>query len=179
MFKLEVEVNGETFGHYWMNKHEDDFLQFIPSQFTTEYGELITKDNITAYKIDENFKALFEGKLNQNSFNKVDCDSGGAGKLRICRHDKSRFNVGTFLSLDIFEEEKARREAIFSDSAVPQIVTSPDVIQYDFGDGVKDAIQLDSNNELVSDYSSVELELEGATLVKWPYDEEGKFLGNE
>lgn len=177
MFKIEVNVNGTTHGHYWMNKHEDDFLQFLPNQFTLQYGELITKDEITAYKINEDQFALFEGKLQQHLKNDLDCDEGGAGVLRVCRKDLPRLNAG-FCPRDIFDSQKSEREADFANAVTPQTVTDLATVQHDFGEGLVDAVEVPEGHELTLMYCSIELELTGTALSGWPYDENGNFLGN-
>lgn len=186
MFKIEVNVNGVTHGHYWMNNHEDDFLKFLPKQFTAQYGELITKDEITAYKIDEANFSIFEGKLKQHKNNSLDCDEGGAGVLRVCRKDKARLEADTHYPLEFFEKKKAEREEIFSSSQAPQAVTDLNIVQYDFGRvdenevaiGPEDAVLVPAGHELTLEHCSVELEIMGEALSQWPYDDNGKFLGN-
>jgi len=177
MFKIEVDVNGTAHGHYWMNRHKDDFLQFLPSHFTSQYGELITKEELTVFKFDEANKDLLEGKLAQHTHNMVDCST--SDKIKICRHDGALVNEGDKLPLAHFEEMKAYREAIFSDSATPQIVAQPSTISHDFGDGAEDAIEIPVGHELAAAYTTLELELTGTALAAWPYDNEGKFLGND
>ena len=178
MFKIEVNVNGTTHGHYWMNKHEDDFLQFLPNQFTLQYGELITKDEITAYKIDEGNFALFEGKIKQHENNGLDCDEGGAGVLRVCRKDEARLESDTYYPLEIFQKEKTEREEIFSSSKAPQVVADLATVSHDFGNGEEDAVLVPAGHELTLEHCSVELEIIGEALSRWPYDDSGKFLGN-
>ena len=130
MFKIEVEVNGETFGHYWMNKHEDDFLQFIPAQFTATYGEVITKENLTVYKFPEQDKNLLEGKINQHEKNTLDCSD--SGKIKVCRHD-SEFLTENWYNKEYIDDFKKRREEIFSNSSSPVTVPLPAESVFDFG----------------------------------------------
>ena len=178
MFKIEVDVNGQTFGHYWMNKHEDDFVQFLPKQFTSQYGELITKNELTIYKIDEDQFPLFEGKLKQHEKNGLDCDEGGPGVLRVCRKDEARLDSGSHYPREFFDQQKSERELIFSNSQNPQTVSDPGTIQHDFGNGLVDAVLIPDGHELTLEHCSIELSLTGTPLSAWPYDENGKFLGN-
>lgn len=179
MFKIEVDVNGQTYGHYFMNKHADDFAQFLPKMFMATYGEVIAKEAITIYKIDEASQPLLEGKLRQSVHNSL--DRSVSGQLVINRNIKAEFNNGDYLKLEDFYQAKGSRENAFSNSKNPQTVKKPTTIQHDFedGEGLVDAVKLTATNELVKDYSSEELVLTGTALARWPYDAKGNFLGNK
>lgn len=176
MFKVEVDVIGTIHGHYVMNSHDEDFLQFMPKYFTGIYGEVITKDQLTVYKIDEDKMPLLEGKL-KNQNNSLDCDSE-LGKIKVCRHDDAKFLVDEYVPIDIFMGQKSQRESIFNNSSSPQTVSEPTTVQHDFGNGLEDAKQIPAGHELSAPYSTLELELVGTALNQWSYDESGKFLGN-
>jgi len=177
MFKIEVDVKGSIEGHYWLNRHEDDFIQFLPAQFTRQYGELITKDELTVYKFDESLKDLVEGKLEQHKNNGIFCEV--TSKIRVCRRDEAKFSADEYTPRANFDSVKAEREAIFSDAATSQTVSDLTTVAHDFGDGVEDAVQVPAAHELAAAFMSLELELEGTELVNsYPYDNEGKFLGN-
>lgn len=179
MFKIEVtKADTSVVGYYWMNKHEDDFVQFLPSQFTRALGETITKDDIAVYKIAESSKDLLEGKISVHEKNCIDC-STETGKIKVCRKDSAKYSLDEYIRLAEFTDAKAAREAMFADSATPQTVTVPATEQYDFGDGLEDAVKLVVGNELISDYTTTELSLTGTALSPaYPYDVNGVFLGN-
>jgi len=83
MFKIEVtKADSSVEGFYWMNKHADDFAQFLPSQLTRQLGELITKDNISIIKIDEASKDLLEGKCCMEHC-AIDCSE--LGKIKVIK----------------------------------------------------------------------------------------------
>jgi hypothetical protein len=178
MFKIEVDVKGTTHGHYWLNKHEDDFLQFLPNHFTRQYGEEITKDQLTVYKVEESKKDLLEGKIEQHKKNKIDCDSE-AGKIKVCRHDEAQVAEGDFVRSSEFEQKKTEREEIFMLTSSPQTVADIPTVEHDFGDGAEPAVEIPIGHELAYSYETLELELVGVELSQWSYDKNGKFLGNE
>lgn len=174
MFKIEVTKPSDSsvHGFYWMNKHQDDFAQFLPAQMTRELGEVITKDDIVIIKIDEAQKDVLEGKLSVHEKNTLDCVTAGA--IRVCRHSPAKGSG--IVPLAEFNALKAERESEMAGAVTPQTVTVPATIQHDFGSGAEDAIDL-TGNELESDALSLELELTG-TAIAWPYDVNGNFTGN-
>lgn len=175
MFKFEVNVNGTIYGRYWMNKHSDDFIQFLPAQFSREYGEVISKNEIAIYKIDEAIMPVFEAKMAKHEANELDASE--TGKLKIIRKDDARVAEGEYMTLEAFNKAKAKREEIFADAVSPQTVSVPATIQHDFGSGTEeDAVQIPAGHELASAYESLEFTATG-TLVPYPYDNDNNFIG--
>ena len=187
MFKIEVNVLGKTHGHYWMNKHEDDFIRFLPKHFTRVYGEEITKDDLKIYLIEESKMDLLEGKINQSEFNELDFSQDG--KILLKRYHKAVYKDGEFVKLQSYLSTREDRENTARGSKNPQIITHYPTIKHDFGNGVEDAIKIIVGNELINDFNSTELELVGIemknsfpykTVKKTKKNPSGiKFLGNK
>lgn len=175
MFKIEVNVQGTTHGHYWLNKHSDDFIQFLPAQFTRTYGTTITKDNITAYKIDELSKDTLDTKLLIDG-NELDCSE--TGKIKVLRKHSAGASDEQYLTRSMFDMLKDEREQMTATSTAPQTVTDLTTIQHDFGSGPEDAVLVPTGHELTLNFESLELELIGTALAQYPYDENCNFLGN-
>lgn len=182
MFKIEVNVNGVTKHHYWMNKHNDDFLQFLPVQFTREYGEEILPEHITAYKIEESKMALLEGKLKQNEGNALAYEDG---KILCKRLDKAKYKAGDKVRLEEYEAEAAKRDDKFKDAKDKEAVKvkAPNYKKENVVEGEEtievDMVTIDGSEDLAQDVESLELELVGVALKEWPYDSKGRFKGNK
>lgn len=189
MFKIEINVNGVIHHRHWRNKHEDDFLQFLPKHFTRELGELITPEMITAYLIDETEANLLDGKNDQSEINDIYYVDG---KILVKRIEKAIYKVGDKVKLEEYEEMGLKRDGKFKDSkekkdkktkkpktkkedlAVGKDENGDDIIEVKV-----DVVTVEATDDLANDIESVELELTGTKLKQWPYDKNGKFLGNK
>lgn len=181
MFKIEVDINGVKHHDYWMNKHKDDWIRFLPKNLTEIHGEEVTKEMISIYKIDESKKPILTGKENISDFNFM---SFSDGRIIIKRFDKAPFIVGEKVSLEDYLELKKKRDEKFKGSKdeLKNKVKDPKVTKEDFldenGDPVLvdgkvvkvDMVLIDNLEDLSKDAESIELELVGE-LVAWPYKE--------
>ena len=183
MFKIEVDVNGTIHGHYFMNAHEDDFIQFLPKHFIRTYGEDITPDKIKCFKMDESKMSLLEGKIAQHEANEI--DESEAGKLKVCRVEKARFEVGQEVDLEDYDKVSLEREEKFKDAKKTKKKKAPkttkivsrivDEVAVDV-----EVVTVDATDDLAKDAVSLELELVGVEMENhYPYDSKGKFLGNK
>ena len=184
MFKYEVNINGKTHIEYGINKHADDFIQFLPAHFTRVMGERVLPEHITVYKFDEDDKDFYEGKKAISKHNEEILEAGNS--LKVCRVDRAKFKVGDKVELSDYLEKSKEREEKFKDSKdhKDKVVKAPKskVESVDDGTGTmvdKDIVTIEVGDELAEDLVSTELELIGTPLIQWPYDSKGKFLGNK
>lgn len=173
MFKIEVDANGTIHHHYWMNKHEDDFLRFLPAQFTRMHGEEILPEHLTIYKIAEAKKDLLEGKMGQSEANELKYK---VGKILVCRCEVAHFKVGDKVPLDIYEELRLDRDKKFKGSKDQDKLKTkkPASKLEDYQGKEVEVVTIKATDDLAIDAESLELELEGVQLVKWPYKKNEK-----
>lgn len=182
MFKLEVSVNGEIKHHYWMNRHKDDFIQFLPRQFTAMYGEEILPEHLTIYMIDEDKQPLLEGKLKQHESNGL---AYALGKIKVIRKDKAKYKVGDKVKLEDYQTEALLRDEKFEKAKEKHKVKDPKSKKEDWTnpDGSitsdVDVVTIDETESLALDMESLEMDLTGVQVSSYPYDKNGKFLGNK
>lgn len=179
MYKIEINVSGEVKHMHSTNKHEDDVIGAWPSLFTEKFGVEITKDDITIYKIDESKVSLINGLLNVNVDALVDVNTVGEIKVKKVKKAKyvaSQMVLETEYNKEVVDTEKSYKNA----KTKPNFAggKKPKKKKHDFGEGLKDAIEIAADDILANDIVSEELVLTGTPLNKWPYDEDGKFLGN-
>ena len=185
MFKIEVTIEGETHGHYWMNKHADDFIQFLPKQFSAMYGVLVKPEDIKVYKCPEEMKAITDSVFSVDKYNEFDFNE--AGKIKVVRKMKARFKVGDVVSKEEYESEAEDRERKRRKSK-KKAVRRKKVNRPNFKKKKKmrgevevdvEEVTIEEADELAQDEETVELEVTGTKLKQWPYDKNGRFLGNE
>jgi hypothetical protein len=170
MFKIEVtNLQSQIEHHVWLNQHSDDFIQFLPKQFG------VPKENFTIYKIDESSLAVYHNLLKLNEFNKVGFSTG---KVLVNRVHPAPSEEGEQIKKADFEAVKAEREAIFSDLTTPTI-TTPTLEPIDFLAGDEDGSTIPAAHELTVDEVQLVQEFVGTELSRWPYNDQGKFLGND
>ena len=180
MFKIEVNVEGETKNHYWMNAHKDDFLQFLPMHFTREYAVEITKNDIIAYKVDESKKPIMEA-LASVADNNMLLDV--AGTLRIEKRVAAKYTAGEIIPESAYDEAVAEVIKKFKKAkgTKPDFVggKKPKKVKVGTGEDAVDSVEIAADDILANDVVSEELVLAGTPLVEWPYDTNGKFKGNK
>jgi len=189
MFKIQVKnVNGVLENHYWINELTDDFIQFLPQNFGVPSANFLPPNgNIYKFLVDKRKEIDLVLKSNEKNFLKLDVD----GLIEIERVSDPLLQAGIIKQAD-FDAMKALREADFSD-ITPIVVAVPTLEQLDFGkvdangNPVLDAngnpvlepgYTLLASHELCNTYRQTFKTYTGTALSGWPYDANGKFLGN-
>lgn len=164
MFKIEViNLLGEKENHYWMNKKGDDFLRFLPKMFG------VPKENITAHVMNDDEKFLYEAYLKSHENNEADMNEEGV--IKVKRKIKAKFKAGEKVDEKKYQKEK---EKTLKEARATKIkIKEKAKLKKESG-----LIEIEADDDLAKDHEEVIKEFRGKKLKQWPYDKNGKFLGN-
>lgn len=178
MFKIEViNLLGEKENHYWMNKKEDDFLRFLPKQFG------VPVENINVYVMEDEEKDLYEAYLRSHENNEPDMSEDGA--IKVKRKVEAKFKVGDKVKEEdylakkekIKEEIKATKIKLKEKTKLKKVKVKED--ESDPNSAEIDMVEIEADDDLAKDHEETIKEFRGKKLKQWPYDKNGKFLGNK
>lgn len=172
MIKVEFTIDNEMKSQVFNNCLDDNFIKYLPSYLTKKHGVEITKEDLTIIDFTEQAKSI-KDKQKENPRNWI--EYGTTGKLKVQRRQPTLVPKDTYLTLEDFESAKAKREEAVQGASLVHVVSVPETIQHDFGEGDVDAVLIVEGHELAQPYSSDELEVTG-TVVPWPYDEDGNYV---
>lgn len=182
MFRIDViNLLGENESHYWMNKKDDDFLQFLPKHFG------VPKENISVSIMgNDDDDSLITAYLNSHDLNEQAFSSDN--EIHVNRVFKGMFNDNDPLTPDDYEQQKlnyidAMKGTTNAASRLPDMPTvskptgekDPDTNQPIF----EDVVILPPGHKLITGETVNVKKFVGVPMSKWPYDENGKFLGNK
>jgi len=168
MFKIEfLDKNNQPSAEVYNNSPTDDWIQGLPARYE------VPKENFTIFKFDVD---LPEAHMLYRSNKLHELDLYTSGIVKMYRKDLAPYVAGQILKLADYTNRVAERVSNFTD-LTPVSVTAPATVQYNFGDGDEDAVQIPQGHAMTSEEKQLVVTYTGTQLTEWPYDENGKFLG--